>query len=132
MAVLADSLAAHIEANDLLPQEQCVLRKGSSDCVDCLAADKIVITDARFKGLSGLDRFRESLRPSSHEWVTSVLDIVGMTAFTHTRSKRTAWVMQATRTVVNVVRVTKLSGTSLASAAPMGSTSTWSSTTVLC
>ena len=29
MAVLADSLAAHVEANDLLPQEQRALRKGA-------------------------------------------------------------------------------------------------------
>ncbi len=43
-AVLADSLAAHIEANDLLPQEQHTLRRGARGCVDCLAVDKMVIT----------------------------------------------------------------------------------------
>ena len=52
--VLADSLAAQIEANDLLPQEQRVLRKGARGCVDCLAVDKMVITDDRFKGLRTL------------------------------------------------------------------------------
>ena len=38
-------------ANDLLPQEQCALRRVARGCVDCLAVDKMVITDARFKGL---------------------------------------------------------------------------------
>ena len=50
-AVLADSLAAHIEANGLLPEEQRALRKGARGCVDCLAVDKVVITDSHFKGL---------------------------------------------------------------------------------
>jgi len=53
-AVLADSLTAHVEANDLLPQEQRTLRRGARGCVDCLAVDKMVITDARFKGLRTL------------------------------------------------------------------------------
>ena len=58
MAVLVDSLAAHVEANGLLPEEQHALRKGARGCVDCLAVDKVVITDARFMGLGrGLDRF---------------------------------------------------------------------------
>ena len=45
--VLADSLAAFIEVNDLLPQEQRALRKEARACVDCLAVDKMMITDAR-------------------------------------------------------------------------------------
>ena len=51
MAVLADSLAAHVEANGLLPEEQRALRKGARGYMNCLAVDKVVITDARFKGL---------------------------------------------------------------------------------
>ena len=49
-AVLADSLAAFVEANDLLPKEQRALRKAARGCVDCLAVDKMVITDAHCKG----------------------------------------------------------------------------------
>ena len=61
-AVLADSLAAHVEANGLLPEEQRALRKGARGCVDCLAVEKVVITDAGTQNSEcGLDRFRESL-----------------------------------------------------------------------
>ena len=49
-AVLADSLAAHVKTNDLLLQEQHALRKGARGCIDCMAVDKMVIIDARFKG----------------------------------------------------------------------------------
>ena len=50
----ATGLAAHVEANDLLPQEQPALRRGARSYVDCLAVDKTVLTDARFKGLRTL------------------------------------------------------------------------------
>ena len=49
MAVLADSIAAHVEANDLLLQEQRALREGARGFVDCLAVDKMII-DAPFNG----------------------------------------------------------------------------------
>ena len=79
-AVLADSLAAHVEANGLLPQEQRALRKGARGCVDCLAVDKMVITDARFKGLRTLSvgwiDFEKAYDRVPHKWVTSVLDTV--------------------------------------------------------
>ena len=39
MAVMADSLQAHIDANGLLPEEQRALRRGARGCVDCLAVD---------------------------------------------------------------------------------------------
>ena len=79
-AVMADSLAAHVEANDLLPQEQRALRRGARGCVDCLAVDRMVITDARFKGLRALSvgwiDFEKAYDRVPHEWVTSVLDTV--------------------------------------------------------
>ena len=79
-AVLADSLAAHVEANDLLPQEQRALRKGARGCIDCLAVDKMVITHARFKGLRTLSvgwiDFEKAYDRVPHKWVTSVLDTV--------------------------------------------------------
>ena len=68
-AVLADSLAAPVEANDPLPQGQRTLRKRARGCMDCLAVDKMVITDARFKGLRTLSvgwiDFKESLQQIS-------------------------------------------------------------------
>ena len=80
MAVLADSLAAHIEANGLLPEEQPALRKGARGCVDCLAVDKVVITDARFKGLRTLSvgwiEFDKAYDRVPHEWLISVLDTI--------------------------------------------------------
>ena len=78
--MLADSLAAHVEANDLLPPEQHALRRGARDCIDCLAVDKMVITDARFKGLRTLSvgwiDFEKAYDRVPHEWVTSVLDMI--------------------------------------------------------
>ena len=76
-AVLADSLAAHVEANDLLPQEQRALRKGPRGCVDCLVVDKMVITNAHFKRLRTLNmgwiNFEKAYNRVPHEWVTLVL-----------------------------------------------------------
>ena len=37
------SLAAQVEANGLLPEEQRALRKGARGCMDCLAVDKRVM-----------------------------------------------------------------------------------------
>ena len=80
MAVLVDSLAAHVEANGLLPEEQHALRKGARGCVDCLAVDKVVITDARFKGLRTLSvgwiDFEKAYDRVPHEWLISVLDTI--------------------------------------------------------
>ena len=52
--VLADSVVAHIEATGVLPVEQHVLRKGARGCVDCLAVDKMVITNAKYNGSRSL------------------------------------------------------------------------------
>ena len=37
------SLAAQVEANGLLPEEQRALRKGARGCMDCLAVDRRVM-----------------------------------------------------------------------------------------
>ena len=250
--VLADSLAAYIEANSLLSAEQRALRKGVRGCVDCLAVEKVTTTDAHFKGLRTLSmgwiNFKKayelpvtwerevvslaaylatirdpimvvvykhlrlwaekssfSLLPSANKilqeagsaaafpenpplswkkvirelqkaqeaqlasksaskqhqgkfmsdmrrqaalnetlsvrWLTkgrliSTTEALILAAqddcIYRARSKRTAWVLQATRTVVSVVRVSKPSGTFSACAVPRGSTSTWSSMIVHC
>ena len=79
-AVLADSLAVHVEANGLLPEEQCALKKGARGCVNCLAVDKVVITDARFKGLRtlrvGWIDFKKAYDRVPHEWLITVLDTI--------------------------------------------------------
>ena len=75
---MADSLQAHVEANDLLPEEQYSLRKGARGCVDCLVMDRMVITDAKFKGLRTLSvgwiDFVKTYNSFPHEWLTMVLD----------------------------------------------------------
>jgi hypothetical protein len=79
-AVLADSLAAHVEATGILPVEQRALRKGARGCVDCLAVDKMVITDAKYKGSRTLSvgwiDFEKAYDRVPHKWVNSVLSTI--------------------------------------------------------
>ena len=79
-AVLDDSLAVHVEANGLLPEEQRALKKGARGCVECLAVDIVVITDACFKGLKtlcvGWIDFKEAYNRVLHKWLISVLDTI--------------------------------------------------------
>lgn len=81
MAMLADSHAAHIEANNLLPDKQRALR--ARGCMDCWSIDLMVIADAQFKahrtlGVGWID-FEEAYdMQGSNVWGTSrsVMDTI--------------------------------------------------------